>query len=68
VTFGDKILQPNDMKEVVYNVNDGNAVRTLLPVITKDGKIVPDVDFIKKNSELITLINSKHGKFDDPEV
>lgn len=67
VTFGDKILQPNDMQEVVY-LNDGNATRTLLPIIKKDGKIVPDVEFIKKNSELIELINSKHGNFEDPEV
>lgn len=67
VTFGNKILQPNDMQEVVY-LNDGNATRTLLPIIKKDGKIVPDVEFIKKNSELIELINSKHGNFEDPEV
>lgn len=68
ITFGDKALQPNDMKEVVYNVNDGNATRTLLPVITKDGKIVPDIEFVKKNPELIELINSKNGNFNDPEV
>jgi hypothetical protein len=49
-------------------LNDGNATRTLLPIIKKDGKIVPDVEFIKKNSELIELINSKHGNFEDPEV
>lgn len=69
ITFGNKVLDANDMNNVVY-MSDQEAVRTILPV-TKDpltGQIVPDQEFIAEHADLIKLINSKQGNMKDPEV
>lgn len=66
ITFGDKELTPEEMQNVVFT-NDGKNARVILPIIiNENGKIVPDLDFIEENKELIDAINSKG--LNSPEV
>lgn len=67
ITFGSTILSSSDMEDVVA-MNDGKAVRAIIPVKSENGQVVPDLDFIKEHSELMDLINSKKQNMDDPEV
>lgn len=66
ITFGDKVLSPEDMQHVVYR-NDHKDVRVILPIkVAATGEIVPDLNFVKENRDLIDLIN-KNG-INDPQV
>lgn len=69
IVFGNKVLDANDMNNVIY-LSDQQAVRTILPVITDPvtGQKVPDQEFISKHPDLIKLINSKKGNMYNPDV
>ena len=68
ITFGDQVLSAEDMPDIAY-VSDGNAVRTILPVKYDEEthKMVPDLQFLEDNKDLIELINKKQN-IKDPEV
>lgn len=67
ITFGGTTLSSADMEDVVA-MNDGKAVRAIIPVKDENGQVVPDLDFIKEHSELMDLINAKKQNMNDPEV
>lgn len=68
ITFGNQVLNASDMDSITF-MNDSQSIRTILPVTVNDkGEIVPDLEFAKNNEEIIELINSKQGNFNDPEV
>lgn len=67
ITFGNQVIPGLDQDNITF-LNDQQAIRTILP-ITRDevtGKIIPDLDFMTKNADLIDLIN-KNG-LQDREV
>lgn len=68
ITFGNQELTDVDMENITF-VNDGKAIRTILPVIRNtQGKLVPDLEFMKNHQDIIDIINSKQGNFNDPSV
>lgn len=68
ITFGDKVLSDADMQDIAY-MNDTQATRVILPITQdiKTGKIIPDLNFIAENKDIIDLINSKQS-MQDPDV
>lgn len=68
ITFGNQELTDIDMENITF-VNNGKAIRTILPVIRNEqGKLVPDLEFMKNHQDIIDIINSKQGNYNDPEV
>ena len=67
ITFGNHIMSDIDMDNTVF-VNNGQSVRSILPIKNVGGKIVPDLEFMAKHEDLIKFINSKGGNMNDPEV
>lgn len=66
ITFGSQVLDSFDMTNVAY-LDDSNAVRVLLPIKYDQGKIVPDLEFVANNKDVINKLNSKNGQ-KDPEL
>ena len=65
ITFGSQILDPYDLTSVAY-IDDANATRVMLPIKYDQGKIVPDLEFVKNNQDIINALNSQNSK--DPEL
>lgn len=69
ITFGDQVLDKSDYQNVAF-MNDGNAMRVIIPVTVDpkgSGKMVPDLKFMEENKELLDLIQKKKN-LEDPEV
>lgn len=66
ITFGNQALTSGDTADISF-MNDRQATRVILPTTTDaEGNIVPDLQFVEKNRDLIDMINKKG--LNDPEV
>lgn len=67
ITFGDQVIDQLNMKDIAC-LSNRQAIRVILPttVDRTTGKIVPDLEFMHNNQELINKINEKG--LQDPEV